>query len=172
MAGDNPLYYWDTCLFLAWINDEQRKSGEMDGVREVIQRAKRREVRLLTSVLTSVEVLDARLPVGLDALFYGLMKRINRVGMDSKCAGLAHDLRNYYVSKSAEHGGKTLSMPDAIHLATAILYCADEFQTFDHDGSSKFLGLLPLSGNVGGHRLKICKPEARNPTLDLRRPPP
>jgi predicted nucleic acid-binding protein len=170
MAGDSPLYYWDTCLFLAWINDEQRKSGEMDGVREVIQRAKRREVRLLTSVLTSVEVLDAKLPVGLETLFYGLIKRVNRVGMDSKCAGLAHDLRNFYVSKASQYGGKTLSTPDAIHLATAILYRADEFHTFDNDGSSKSLGLLPLSDNVGGHRLKICKPEARNPTLDLRRP--
>jgi predicted nucleic acid-binding protein len=118
-------------------------------VREVIQRAKRREVRLITSVLTSVEVLAAKLPVGLETLFYGLMKRLNRVGMDSKCAGLAHDLRNYYVSKASEYGGKTVSTPDAIHLATAVHYRADEFHTFDHDGGSKSLGLLPLSGDVG-----------------------
>jgi predicted nucleic acid-binding protein len=170
VAGDNPLYYWDTCLFLAWINDEQRKSGEMDGVREVIERHKRREVRLMTSVLTFVEALESKLPVGMENLFTGLLKRVERIGMDSKCASLAHDLRNYYATKAHESAGKMLSTPDAIHLATAILYRADEFHTFDNDGDARTLGLLPLSGNVGGHRLKICKPEARNPQLDLRRP--
>jgi predicted nucleic acid-binding protein len=170
VAGDNPLYYWDTCLFLAWINDEQRKSGEMDGVREVIERHKRREVRLMTSVLTFVEALESKLPVGMKNLFEGLLKRVERIGIDSKCASLAHDLRNYYTIQAHENAGKMLSTPDAIHLATAILYRADEFHTFDNDGDARTLGLLPLSGNIGGHRLKICKPEARNPQLDLRRP--
>jgi predicted nucleic acid-binding protein len=170
VAGDNPLHYWDTCLFLAWINDEQRKSGEMDGVREVIERHKRREVRLMTSVLTFVEALESKLPVGMKNLFEGLLKRVERIGIDSKCASLAHDLRNYYTIQAHENAGKMLSTPDAIHLATAILYRADEFHTFDNDGDARTLGLLPLSGNIGGHRLKICKPEARNPQLDLRRP--
>ena len=52
MAGNSPLYYWDSCLFIAWLKDEQRKTGEMDGVRDVIERAKRREAKLMTSVLT------------------------------------------------------------------------------------------------------------------------
>jgi hypothetical protein len=65
-------------------------------------------------------------------------------------------------------GGKTLSVPDAIHLATAIQYRVDEFHTFDGEGNSRYLGLLPLSGNVGGHKLTICKPKARNPQFDLR----
>jgi predicted nucleic acid-binding protein len=168
MLGSNPLYYWDTCLFLAWLKDEERKTGEMDGVREIIERAKRREVKLMTSVLTSVEVLSARIPAGLETLFAGLMRRINRQGMDTKVASLAHDLRNFYAQK----GGKTLSTPDAIHLATAILYRADEFHTFDNENSNKSLGLIPLSGDVGGHKLIICKPQANNPSLDLRRPLP
>lgn len=36
MAGDSPLYYWDTCLFLAWIKDEERPTGEMDGVAKLL----------------------------------------------------------------------------------------------------------------------------------------
>ena len=161
MAGDNPLYYWDTCLFLAWLKDEERKAGEMDGVREVIDRSKRREVKIMTSVLTAVEVLNAKIPAGMDTLFNGLMKRVNRQGMDIRVANLAHDLRNHYAAK----GGKTLSTPDAIHLGTAILYRADEFHTFDGE-------LLPLSGDVGGHKLIICKPEAKRPQFDLRKPKP
>jgi predicted nucleic acid-binding protein len=171
MAGAEPIYYWDTCLFLAWIKDEERPSGEMDGVREIIARSKRRDAKLTTSVITMVEVLSCKLPAGLDALFVGLMKRVNKIGVDTKIAGLAHDLRNYYLSRPTEYGGKTFTTPDAIHLATAILYRADEFHTFDTDGSPKSLGLIPFSGDVAGHRLTICKPQAINPGLDLRRPP-
>jgi len=78
VAGGDPVYYWDTCLFLAWIKDEERPTGEMDGVREVIQRFKRREVKIVTSTLTQVEVLQSRLPVGIGHLFLDLMKRIQR----------------------------------------------------------------------------------------------
>lgn len=170
MAGADPVYYWDTCLFLAWIKDEERPTGEMDGVREIIQRFKRREVKIVTSVLTQVEVLQSRLPVGIGHLFLELIKRITRLGTDTKVALVAHDIRDYYMVRKAEYGGKTLSVPDAIHLATAILYRVDEFHTFDNDGDSKSLGLIPLSGNVGGHRLIICRPQAKNPGLDLRQP--
>lgn len=157
MAGANPLYYWDTCMFLAWIKDEDRKSGEMDGVREIIERSKRRDCRIMTSVITTVEVLQATIPAGVDTLFTGLVRRISRVGVDTKVAQLAHDIRNHY-----QKSGKKLKTPDALHLATAILHRADQFHTFDEDD------LIPLSGNVAGNKLVICKPEARNPQLDLR----
>lgn len=171
MAGGDPIFYWDTCLFLAWIKDEQRQSGEMDGVREVIDRSKRREVKIITSVLTLVEVLQSKIPVGMDRLFTDMMRRVHKIGMDSKVAALAHDIRDHYTRNVLVNGGKTISTPDAIHLATAILYRATEFHTFDDGGSSsKSLGLLQLSGNVGGHQLTICKPVARNPGLDLRKP--
>jgi len=166
MPGNTPVYYWDTCLFLAWLKDEERKNGEMDGVREVIERSKRRDAKIVTSTLTSIEVLSSKIPAGMKTLFDGLMKRISRLGMDTKVASLAHDLRDYY----ALLGGKTLSTPDAIHLATAILYRVDEFHTFDENGKNNSLGLIPLSGNVAGNRLIICKPEAKRPQLDLRKP--
>ena len=124
------------------------------------------------SALTTVEVLSSKLPVGFETLFNEFMKRVDRVNVDPKVALLAHDIRNHYATKSDEFGGKTISTPDAIHLATAIFYRADEFHTFDEGGSGKSLGLIPLSNNVGGHRLIICKPEARYPSLDLRKPGP
>lgn len=170
MAGAEPTYYWDTCLFVAWIKDEERPSGEMDGVREIIQRHKRREVKIITSVLATVEVLQCKLPAGMETLLSGIMKRLDqRIGMDSKVANLAHDLRNYYSSRPTEFD-TTLATPDAIHLASAIMNRATEFHTFDGGGVGKSLGLLPLSGNVAGHKLTICKPQARHPQLDLRKP--
>src|SRR3979490_214679 len=99
MAGNEPIYYWDSCLFIAWLKDEQRKSGEMDGVREVIDRFKRREVRIVTSVLTMVEVLEGKIPVGMATLFVSMMKRVHRLSMDIKVASVAHDLRDYYASR-------------------------------------------------------------------------
>ena len=157
MAGANPLYYWDTCLFISWLKDEVRASGEMDGVREIIDRFKRRDCRIMTSVITSVEVLQSKIPAGVDTQFNGLMKRISRVGVDTKVAQMAHDIRDYY-----QKSGKKLKTPDALHLATAILHRADQFHTFDKDD------LIPLSGDVAGHKLVICKPEAKSPELDLR----
>jgi predicted nucleic acid-binding protein len=130
----------------------------MDGVREIIMRVQRREARIMTSVLTTVEVLSAKIPAGMDRLFKDVVKRAHRQGMDIKVAELAHDLRSFYAAK-----GQSLRTPDAIHLATAILYRATEFHTFD----GKLLG---YSGDVGGHKLIICKPEATSPQLDLRKP--
>jgi predicted nucleic acid-binding protein len=154
------LYYWDTCLFLAWLKDEERKVGEMDGVRDIIQRMKRRDARVMTSVLTMVEVLAAKIPVGIDSPFKDLLKRVSRQSMDIRVAALAHDLRNHYAMS-----GQNIETPDAIHLATAIQYRADEFHTFDAK-------LLALSGSVGGHKLIVCKPETRAPQLDLRKSNP
>jgi predicted nucleic acid-binding protein len=114
-------------FILAWLKDEERPSGEMDGVREIIERSKRREVKIVTSVLTKVEVFDGKIPVGVESLFSGLLKRIHPLSMDIKIAQVAHDLRNYYSVNRAQFGRKILSTPDAIHLATAIIYRATEF---------------------------------------------
>lgn len=166
-----PLYYWDTCLFLAWIKDEERPTGEMAGVREVIARVKRREVIIATSVITTAEALESSLPAGMSTLFLGVLKRTQQIAVDSHIARLAHDLRNWYATRSVEFNSKNLGVADALHLATAILYRVDEFHTFDRRNRANTLGLLPLSGNVGGNDLTICKPVARNPELDLKRPP-
>lgn len=171
MSGNEEAYYWDSCILLAWLKDEtSRKPGEMDGVREYIERLKRREISIMTSVITFTEVYRAKLPVGTDSLFEDLFKRTNvgKIGVDVRIARLARDLRDYYAADPAKYGAKTLSGPDSIHLATAVLYRAKEFHTFDERPNRTSLALIPLSGDVGGHKLTICKPVALNPSLDLR----
>lgn len=37
MAGTEPIYYWDSCLFLAWIKDEERQTGDMDWGHETFE---------------------------------------------------------------------------------------------------------------------------------------
>jgi hypothetical protein len=68
-----------------------------------------------------------------------------------------------------------LLTPDAIHLATAIHYNADEFHTFDgskprtpRDKRYTRSGLLLLDGNVAGHGLTVCKPTADQYELRLK----
>ena len=53
---------------------------------------------------------------------------------------------------------KVLQTPDAIHLATATIYNAREFHTFDDGGKGNGCFLLKLDGNVMGDKLKICRP--------------
>ena len=162
MPGNKPTYYWDTCLFIAWLANEQtRKAGEMEAVFNGIEKLKKREASLITSVLTVVEITSVKVPAGTESMLVEAMQRPNftRIAVDHRIASLARDIRNYYLD-SQRWGGKTVSVPDSIHLATAILYRADEFHTFDEKDNKpqNSLGLLQLSGDVGGHKLPICKP--------------
>lgn len=169
MTGTKEIYYWDTCMFSAWLADEQRKSGEMDGVREVVARIKKRDASLVTSSIMMAETLPSKLPAGVYNLLEGFLRRTNIQvqAVSIKIARLSGDLRDYY-SQNPVDGRSKLGTPDAIHLATAIISGATEFHTFDSgEKDKKFIGLLQLDGNVGGHRLKICKPAAKQPQLDL-----
>ncbi len=169
MTGTDTIFYWDTCVFIAWLKDEKRPSGEMDGVRAVIEGFKKRHFRIFTSVITFTEVTEAKVGAGVINMFEDLFKRpdLGRINVDPRVAKLARDLRDYYSARPEEFNNKTLSVPDSIHLATAILYRASEFHTFDRKNRNGSLGLIPLSGNVAGHNLKISAPGLDQPSLDL-----
>ena len=160
MTG-NEIYYWDSCIFLAWLRDEtQRPEAEIAAIKAYVRKIQRRETRILTSAIMYAEVTGHKLPVGIDEQFFELMRRSNVqvVSADIRVAKMARDLRDYYSRKPKEFNNKTLCTPDAIHLATAILYKATEFHTLDAS-NRKSLGLLGLDGDVGGHSLRVCRPE-------------
>lgn len=125
----------------------------------------------MTSVLTITEITVAKIPAGTDTLLDTTLQRPNftKVSVDIKIARMARDLRNHYLNRPEQYKGKTLSVPDSIHLATAIVYRANEFHTFDEkDGNrDKTLGLIPLSGDVAGHNLIIRKPPQAEGTMSL-----
>lgn len=150
MRQGKPIYYWDANVFLAWLKDERRKSGEMEGLAEVIAMIDRQEAILMTSVMTRTEVLESSLPARAQNLFDKIFDRQNIVSVDvtAPISNLAHQIRDHY-----RQSGRGLKTPDSIHLATAINCKADELHTFDEDD------LIPLSGNIAGYRLIICKPK-------------
>jgi predicted nucleic acid-binding protein len=128
----------------------------MDGLAEVVSMIDRKEAVLVTSVISRTEVLEASLSPQNQGTFDNVFKRTNckLVDVTSPISGLAHDIRSFYRAN-----GRNLKTPDCTHLATAIAYECVEMHTFDEDD------LIPLSGNIAGRSLIICKPRGRQRVL-------
>jgi len=155
----DKVIYWDSSIFIAWLKNEQRPLGEMDGVLEYVYLVEAKKVKLITSTLTRTEVFEANLTSEVREKYSKLLSRRNvqLIDADLRVTELARDLREYYQSQSNIDGLPGLTTADAIHLATAIHYKVDEFHTFDN-GKKGGRSLLSLNGNVAGHHLTICKP--------------
>jgi predicted nucleic acid-binding protein len=164
MPVGKKKYYWDACIFIAWLTEDDHQPGAvMDGIEKVVAEVQANEAILITSFLTKSEVLECKLNPKARELFNKIFQRRNvQVAQgDRRVGDLAAEIRNHY-----EQRGASLSVPDSIHLASAIVYGADEFHTLDGAGKRKRKSdLLPLDGNVAGHNLRICVPEARQMSL-------
>lgn len=161
MTGIDGPYYWDSNLFSAWLQAEKRPEGEMEGLNSYVEKFDKGQLRIITSTLTITEVLGTpNIPAGIPQQFDMFLQRpnVHKISVDAPIARMARDIRLHYLNKSDEFNGKTISTPDAIHVATAIIYNAIAFHTFDSKGYRNSLGLIPLSGDVAGHNLKIEKP--------------
>ena len=161
MRRGKPIIYWDTSVFLAWIKDEKRRNNEMDGVNDVANKIHKDHVILLTSTITTAEILESTLTEVAKQRLTDLFKRKNfqQVAADGRVMKLSHEIRDYYQQRKDIDQLPTVTTPDAIHLATAIIYAASEFHTFDENNElRKRRALLPLNGNVAGYHLIICKP--------------
>ena len=150
MSKAKPKYYWDANLFLALLKNEKRKTGEMEGLNEIVWMVDHGQAIIVTSVVSKGEVLQSSLPPSVQQMFGKLFQRPNLVLVDlsNPIADLVGEVRDFYRKQK-----KNLSLGDAQHLATAISCQVDEFHTFDEDD------LIPLSGNVAGHKLIVCKPK-------------
>src|SRR5437870_6015599 len=164
MKADKEIIYWDACIFLAWLKDEPCEAGVMEGIEDTVKRVNDNEVVLVTSVMTQTEVLESKMPKEAQTKFDNVFKRRNVqwINHDTRVGKLSHDIRDYYAQRTI-----SLSSPDSVHLASAILYRADVFYTLDGSGKKKRGHLLPLDGNVAGHKLKIAKPYKSQLSLKL-----
>ena len=162
--GKDYKVYWDTCIFLAWMSNEKRDAGDMEGLAKIASLVERAEVTLITSTLTRAEILASKTPSEAMKRYDLLLRRSNVVpqNVDLSIAKLTSEIMDFYLNTDFE-----LLTPDAIHLATAIHYNADEFHTFDgvnpnqkprNKDRYKRTGLLFLDGNVAGKTLKIVRP--------------
>ncbi len=169
--GDVNKYYWDSALFIAWVKNEDRLDpADMEGLSEVLQAVESGKARIITSVLWRAEALDSRLSKSerdqLVKAFDG--RRIVELSIDQRIMELASQIRSYHRVSPEKDKMKTILVPDAIHLASAIHYGATEFHTFDgkkQDGAPS--KLLTLDGNVCGHKLRICVPKSSSQQLPI-----
>lgn len=166
MASRRPVVHWDSCIFFAWLNNEAEAHGVavLDGIAEMVADIDSGKIALLTAVQTKTDVYDHKLKTqwGRDE-FTKMLQRPNvmLVIQDERVADKAREIREHYARK-----GILLGATDCTQLASAILWGADVFYTLDGAGvNPKRNDLLPLNGDVAGHRLTIQKPHSKQGSL-------
>ncbi|MCZ7568841.1 MAG: type II toxin-antitoxin system VapC family toxin [Ardenticatenaceae bacterium] len=173
MSGNKVRnFYWDACIFIAWLKNEQRSNlMDMAGINEQVDLFKKGNVQLATSVITLIEVLASGVSPGNRDRLEQLFRRRNYhlIEVNRKIADIAHEIRDYYQQQGGADGLPTIATPDAIHLATAIWYKCDILCTFDaNDKRGRQRGLIPLNQNVAGkYDLVIAKPKPTQLPLGL-----
>ena len=160
MKSGRYWHYWDSCIFLHWLSDPDKDAAVVDGIEDIVMSVERGEAGVMTSVVTRIEILRSRLDKKQATTLFKLFVRpgIQQINVDPRVAQLAHDIRDFYASSSPPVSIRT---PDCIHLASAIIYEADEMNTLDGAGKRRRPhDLISLSENVmgGKYKLPIRKP--------------
>lgn len=76
-TGKKQIVYWDTCIFLAWLNNEIRPAGEMEGIQKVADLILKNDAILVTSTLTRAEILESKVSKGAIDKYDAVMRRSN-----------------------------------------------------------------------------------------------
>lgn len=155
--------YWDACAWIAYIQKEMPGPGKRftepryEMCRDTLKRAEAGEIEIATSAFTLAEVCKPSDPMSggnkLAAYFdqpYVLLipvdKRIGQQAQSLQLAGI---------------GG--LKPPDAVHLASALVWSVPVFHTFD----GPLRGLNKLLNLADGNQLEIMMPTQEIPTPEL-----
>lgn len=152
--------YWDACIWIAWLTDEEREPGDMNGVLESVNHIQCGRIDLVVSRIIETEVLDSALGKEAASIFQKTLKRFNvtTVDFEPPIVALSKEIREFYAGEKRQGvATKVPGLADAIHLATAINQKVEAFYTFDN-GRYGGGSLLRLNGSVAGHPLAICKP--------------
>lgn len=131
--------YWDTMLFVYWLEDHPVYAKR---VQHILSKMEERQDRLCTSAFTAGEVLVGPYKMGVPAM----AKQIREVFESPFVEVLPFTLptANLYAQIRAQHG---VSPADAIHLACAAQAGTDLFLTNDAALSSKVIpGIQFIAG--------------------------
>ncbi len=131
----NDIYYWDSCVFLSYINGTPSRLPIID---DLFSRARKTppEFTIVTSVVSISEVAFAiteKQRIHLDEDMEG---NIDSLWRDRKAIRLAEDHELIQrgarqLIRTAVSNGWALKPMDAIHLATARSIKATQFHTYD-----------------------------------------
>jgi PIN domain len=175
MKSGRYIHYFDTCIFLHWLSDPQKDADVVDGIEQIVTNAEQHgSVIIVTSVITRIEVLNARMAPDAADRFNSMLGQfvVQTVNVDPRVAQLAHDIREFYMLQTP---AIKIATPDCIHLATAIHFECDEMNTLDGSGKHpRASDLLRFSGNVMGGKftIPITKPRKVPPPMPPQPPAP
>lgn len=156
MPSKRIFYYWDSCVFLAYLNKEENRAKNIKAVLEFVSRHK--EIEIITSTMAIAEVvkakhevnsLDPSVEINIKEFWYNWDVKL--ADMTPVILASARDLMRDAVTKNIQG----LKPPDAIHLATAMwvernLGILKEIHTYEDRWASRFSGLL--------NGLVVCEP--------------
>ncbi|MEX2284171.1 MAG: PIN domain-containing protein [Gemmatimonadota bacterium] len=159
MPDDIERYYWDSCVFLSYIQNLAHRAGEIEAH---LQKAADGKLEIVTSTVSIVEVAFDQQEKAGKVLSVEAEERIRNLWLPPSPVKLAefHALiaeNARQLLREAMASALGLKPMDAIHLATAILLGIDVFHTYD-SGLKKFESMTGL---------KIREPLLPQPSLDL-----
>jgi len=146
--------YWDSCCFLAWLQEEKNR---VDRCQRVLSLAERGKVRIVTNVFTLTEVLHLRARDALPAKRRLSVETLfNRPSIETMM--LTRRIAETARGLVWDHG---IDPKDSIHVASALAARVVVLNTFDNP-------LIGKSGQVGNPPLLIGEPDVDEPELDLQ----
>jgi predicted nucleic acid-binding protein len=115
--------YWDTNVFVAYLNDERDAYGfHVDHIGQYLGEAKEGKCLIYTSALTIAEIPKRRLVKSHYGSFTDFLRDyegiIVQVAADPAVMVLAAEIKNLHYEKTG--GVRDVGTPDAIHLASAL----------------------------------------------------
>ncbi len=139
------LICWDSSVVISWIRGDE-DPDRIQALRTVVASVENGSYTLAVSTLLYVEVLEHTMPADAGEKFKKFMQNrqiVEIIAVDVRVAQKAQSIRN--------NSQKKIYLPDAVHIATAIVSGAKLFHTFDDS-------LLKLSGNdaVDGLTITPC----------------
>ncbi|WP_321392166.1 PIN domain-containing protein [Emcibacter sp.] len=169
-----PLIYFDSCIWIGMITAERRlDSSETAAMAGLVNQLDQKEIIVVSSSLINSEVLEADMTEQQKTVFQCVVQRKSVVQLkdpNPEIMQISAKIRNYYkeIKNNNPKAHKAPSVPDTIHIATAIYFECDEFFTLDKNNKPDGCGLLNLESPIAGeYDLKIVKPHVRQAGLSL-----
>lgn len=121
---DQPAhYYWDSCVFIAFLNDERSAYGRhLEDIEQFLDESRAGKCTIYCSTITLAEVTRKFLVNSRASSFNDFLREFRSaivpIDPDPNTMIVAGHLRGMVYTKSG--GERRLMTPDAIHIATAL----------------------------------------------------
>ena len=149
--------YWDACLFYEYFGGETegRSAQQLAGTRGVMREVQEGRLRIVTSLLTQLEVVPSKLDAkraNANRKFLASFDAVRMVGVEvtPNVISRAREIRDFYyepgVPEERDEAGKLVSqmkaprymdLGDCVHVATATLYNVGTLHTRDGTRTKK-----------------------------------